>query len=247
MSCDRTLDERLPAYVRRSRCARGRRNCMPRERRVRTCGPTSTSRGAPTSPTGRSMRATRCSSRARRRSTSRTGLAVGACRGGRALAGTRLYERATDERLTRRYATLIETHAQINGLDPALVKAVIAVESAFDPRALSAKGAVGLMQVIPDTGERYGLTVTRDDRSRRNCSIRRRTCASARATCAISSTGSRTVCRWRSPPTTPAKAAWRLTTIACRRSRKRATTSGSSSRCTRCIVRCRQHRGRRCD
>jgi len=76
----------------------------------------------------------------------------------RALAGTRLYERATDERLTRRYAPLIEQHARSNGLDPALVKAVVAVESAFDPHALSDKGAVGLMQVIPDTGERYGLT-----------------------------------------------------------------------------------------
>jgi soluble lytic murein transglycosylase-like protein len=74
-----------------------------------------------------------------------------------ALTGTMLYRRATDERLTRRYATLIETHARSNGLDPALVKAVVAVESAFDPLALSIKGAIGLMQVLPDTGERYGL------------------------------------------------------------------------------------------
>ena len=51
---------------------------------------------------------------------------------------------------------LIETHARANGLDPALVKAVIAVESAFDPLARSAKGAIGLMQVIPETGARYG-------------------------------------------------------------------------------------------
>ena len=75
-----------------------------------------------------------------------------------ALTGTVLYRRATDERLTRRYAPLIETHARTNGLDPALVKAVVAVESAFDPLALSIKGAIGLMQVLPDTGERYGLT-----------------------------------------------------------------------------------------
>ena len=56
-----------------------------------------------------------------------------------------------------RFAPLIEHHAKANGLDPALVKAVVAVESAFDPRAVSPKGAVGLMQVVPATGERYGL------------------------------------------------------------------------------------------
>ena len=56
-----------------------------------------------------------------------------------------------------RYTPLIEQHAKANGLDPALVKAVVAVESAFDPRAVSPKGAVGLMQVIPATGARYGL------------------------------------------------------------------------------------------
>jgi soluble lytic murein transglycosylase-like protein len=37
------------------------------------------------------------------------------------------------------------------------VKAVIAVESSFDPEAESAKGAIGLMQIIPATGERYGV------------------------------------------------------------------------------------------
>ena len=75
-----------------------------------------------------------------------------------ALEDTRLHQRAIDERLVRRYEPLIETHARTNGLDPALVKAVIAVESAFNPLARSAKGAIGLMQVVPDTGERYGLT-----------------------------------------------------------------------------------------
>ncbi|HVE50285.1 MAG TPA: lytic transglycosylase domain-containing protein [Casimicrobiaceae bacterium] len=56
-----------------------------------------------------------------------------------------------------RFTPLIERHAKANGLDPHLVKAVVAVESAFDPRAVSPKGAIGLMQVIPATGERYGL------------------------------------------------------------------------------------------
>jgi len=74
-----------------------------------------------------------------------------------ALAGTPLYQRLTDPVVTRRYAQLIEKNAHASGLDPALVKAVVAAESAFDPRALSDKGAVGLMQVVPETGERYGV------------------------------------------------------------------------------------------
>jgi soluble lytic murein transglycosylase-like protein len=76
----------------------------------------------------------------------------------RALAGTRLYARATDSTLARPFEALIVTQARANGLDPALVKAVVAVESAFDPRAVSDKGAVGLMQVLPETAERYGIT-----------------------------------------------------------------------------------------
>ena len=52
---------------------------------------------------------------------------------------------------------MIDKNARANGLDPALVEAVVAVESAFDPRAISGKGAVGLMQVLPATGERSGV------------------------------------------------------------------------------------------
>jgi len=74
-----------------------------------------------------------------------------------ALAGTRLYQRATDPAVAGRYDPQIATAARTNGLDPALVKAVVAVESSFDPHAVSGKGAIGLMQVLPETGERYGL------------------------------------------------------------------------------------------
>jgi soluble lytic murein transglycosylase-like protein len=56
-----------------------------------------------------------------------------------------------------RFAPLIEQYAKLQQLDPALVKAVIAVESSFQPNAVSVKGAVGLMQIIPETGERYGV------------------------------------------------------------------------------------------
>jgi ABC-type amino acid transport substrate-binding protein len=71
-----------------------------------------------------------------------------------ALAGTPLYRRATDPARAQRFDALIASNARITGLDAALVKALIAVESGFDPRAVSDKGAIGLMQVLPDTGKR---------------------------------------------------------------------------------------------
>jgi soluble lytic murein transglycosylase-like protein len=42
-------------------------------------------------------------------------------------------------------------------LDPALIHAVIEAESRYDPKAVSGKGAIGLMQVMPETGRRYGV------------------------------------------------------------------------------------------
>jgi soluble lytic murein transglycosylase-like protein len=52
---------------------------------------------------------------------------------------------------------LVRTAADANQLDMALLQAVIAAESGFDPSAVSPKGAVGLMQVMPATAQRYGL------------------------------------------------------------------------------------------
>ncbi|MGC4082079.1 MAG: lytic transglycosylase domain-containing protein [Vicinamibacterales bacterium] len=43
------------------------------------------------------------------------------------------------------------------GVDAALVRAVIQVESAYQPRARSTKGAVGLMQVLPSTARQDGI------------------------------------------------------------------------------------------
>lgn len=47
------------------------------------------------------------------------------------------------------YGRLIKAAARAHGVDPHLVAAVVAAESGFDPTAVSSKGAVGLMQVIP--------------------------------------------------------------------------------------------------
>jgi soluble lytic murein transglycosylase len=49
------------------------------------------------------------------------------------------------------YDIMITRHATTNGIDPLLVKAVMKTESNFNPRALSHKGAQGLMQLMPDT------------------------------------------------------------------------------------------------
>ena len=70
---------------------------------------------------------------------------------------SRIYQYVTRHPNAAKYAPLIDRNARLNGLDPALVKAVIAVESAFEPAAVSPKGALGLMQLTPDTAARYGV------------------------------------------------------------------------------------------
>jgi soluble lytic murein transglycosylase-like protein len=56
------------------------------------------------------------------------------------------------------YANEINTAAQLNGVDPALVRALIHAESAFNPEARSRKGAQGLMQLMPATASMYGVS-----------------------------------------------------------------------------------------
>jgi soluble lytic murein transglycosylase len=58
------------------------------------------------------------------------------------------YERI---RYPLRYSEYVRIHAQRHGLDPALVAAVIYQESRWRPRATSQSGAIGLMQLTPDT------------------------------------------------------------------------------------------------
>ena len=52
---------------------------------------------------------------------------------------------------------IVRQAAERHQVDPALVKAVITTESSWNPRAISRKGAVGLMQLVPQTAQRYGV------------------------------------------------------------------------------------------
>ena len=55
------------------------------------------------------------------------------------------------------YDAVIERYSLLHGVDPVLVRAVIVVESNFDPRCVSNKGARGIMQLMPETAKRYGV------------------------------------------------------------------------------------------
>ncbi|VVE87775.1 lytic transglycosylase domain-containing protein [Pandoraea bronchicola] len=70
---------------------------------------------------------------------------------------SRLYDALARHPNLKKLAPVIAQAAQRFQVDAALLKAVIAAESGFDSAAVSPKGAVGLMQVLPATGERYGV------------------------------------------------------------------------------------------
>jgi hypothetical protein len=55
------------------------------------------------------------------------------------------------------FELLVAEAAQRHGLDPALVRAVVGVESGFQPQAVSRKGAQGLMQLMPATARDLGV------------------------------------------------------------------------------------------
>lgn len=57
----------------------------------------------------------------------------------------------------QRFAKEIERAAREADVDPALVHAIVFVESRYNAKALSPKGAVGLMQVLPETAARFGV------------------------------------------------------------------------------------------
>jgi soluble lytic murein transglycosylase-like protein len=66
----------------------------------------------------------------------------------------------TTKPLSRRalaFDSMIEQNAAVHGVSPHLVRAVIQQESGFNPRAVSHKGAMGLMQLMPATATELGV------------------------------------------------------------------------------------------
>jgi len=61
-----------------------------------------------------------------------------------------------------KFNDLVAKAAAKHQMDPKLLHAVIQAESAYNPNAVSSAGAVGLMQLMPDTARRYGVTDRRD-------------------------------------------------------------------------------------
>ncbi|MBZ0068313.1 MAG: lytic transglycosylase domain-containing protein [Thiobacillus sp.] len=55
------------------------------------------------------------------------------------------------------YDQVVDDVSRTYGLESALLHAVISVESRYNPRAVSSKGATGLMQLMPQTAKRYGV------------------------------------------------------------------------------------------
>jgi soluble lytic murein transglycosylase-like protein len=121
---------------------------------------------------------------------------------------------ATDQR--RAYDDLIVEHAQRNGIRPDLVRAVVKVESAFDPNARSAKGAMGLMQLMPATMKEFGVTNAYNPSENVRAGV---------AYLRTLSTATRTTKSSRSRPITPARARSTNTARPSLPTLKRETTS----------------------
>jgi len=68
----------------------------------------------------------------------------------------RTTNRVTSDRV-KMYEGLITEHARLNDVRPELVRAVVQVESAYNPYARSPKGASGLMQLMPATAVQFGV------------------------------------------------------------------------------------------
>jgi soluble lytic murein transglycosylase-like protein len=65
--------------------------------------------------------------------------------------------RPISKRFVPEIEALIQKYSALRGLDPDLVRAIIQVESDGNPRAISHKGAMGLMQLMPEEVRGYGI------------------------------------------------------------------------------------------
>lgn len=73
------------------------------------------------------------------------------------LVRIRLSKRAKIKTVNRHYRQLIHQAADRHGIEPAMIKAIIMAESGFNPKAVSSRGALGLMQLMPQTAESLGV------------------------------------------------------------------------------------------
>ena len=71
------------------------------------------------------------------------------------------------------YSELIVAAAEAHGVDPILVQALIQVESNYQPRARSSKGAMGLMQIMPATAKEYKVRNAYDPKANIEAGIRK--------------------------------------------------------------------------
>ena len=71
----------------------------------------------------------------------------------------------------RKFQSYIHAASNRFGVDPALVQAVIQVESGFNPQAISTKGATGLMQLMVDTANRYQVNDRHNPRENINAGV----------------------------------------------------------------------------
>jgi soluble lytic murein transglycosylase-like protein len=70
------------------------------------------------------------------------------------------------------YGEIIDRVAAEHGVDAKLVRALIKVESAYEPRARSNKGAMGLMQLMPATARQYAVANPYDPESNIQAGVR---------------------------------------------------------------------------
>ena len=73
---------------------------------------------------------------------------------------------------SHKYGAYIRSAAEKHGLDENLIHSIIEAESNYNPGAVSVKGAVGLMQLIPETASRYGVDNAYDPQQNIDAGVR---------------------------------------------------------------------------